>query len=529
MVLAAYRYSIDTPFDNDITLGVDLYHYATLLPMDVALETHSVVVDVFDGAAIVACVDCLDEGVLDHLYKHGLSAVALTTTQKNLWVLQCRVYAIQAKTNAERIGASSRGVITWLRWPIWRRSAAIGGPITLAILLALIFPTIALGLGALCLIVQTVLRLKLCLHGLPPQVALPKPGPQRESFSILIPLYKEAEILPALVQRLERINYPKEYLQILFLLEAHDKQSRLSLNMITLPDHMRVLTIPNGALRTKPRAMQAAFPFTTGKFIGVYDAEDAPHPNQLQEAELRFARLPELDCLQAPLDIYNAHHGVLPTCFLIEYAMLFRLQNPSLAVRNWPILLGGTSFFIRRDSLRKLGGWDAYNVTEDAELGLRLHNAGLQIQILSRPTLEEAPTRLTAWIKQRSRWLKGFLLTFLSPPDRRPGPLSSLLLLGPVLAAAISLFCLPLWALSFGPYAQMSNIPFWTFTLVAAFSEVVLFGLGWRALSARHLRRYRPALFLMPLYRLLLVPACTKALFEAVIAPIYWDKTHHGG
>jgi cellulose synthase/poly-beta-1,6-N-acetylglucosamine synthase-like glycosyltransferase len=171
--------------------------------------------------------------------------------------------------------------------------------------------------------------------------------------------------------------------------------------------------VPLGTLQTKPRALNYALSFAKGSIIGVYDAEDAPAPDQLHVVVNRFAqRGPEVVCLQGQLDFYNSHSNWLAHCFTVEYATWFRIMLPSLERLGLAIPLGGTTLFFRRDILESLGGWDAHNVTEDADLGIRLARHGYRTEIIDTVTQEEANARAWPWVKQRSHWLKGYAITY---------------------------------------------------------------------------------------------------------------------
>ena len=102
----------------------------------------------------------------------------------------------------------------------------------------------------------------------------------------------------------------------------------------------------------------------------------------------------------------------LSRCFTIEYATWFRVILPGLARMGLPIPLGGTTLFFRRTILDRLGGWDAHNVTEDADLGIRLARHGYRTELIPTTTYEEANCRPWPWVRQRSRWLKGYAVTW---------------------------------------------------------------------------------------------------------------------
>ena len=236
---------------------------------------------------------------------------------------------------------------------------------------------------------------------------------RKEKVTLLVPLFKESEICERLIPRLQKIEYPAELLEIILICEANDSATQSALSKHPLPIGFRKIIVPRSTFNTKPRAMNYALSFASGSIIGVYDAEDAPEADQvakavshLQTADLRVA------CVQARLDFYNHTKNWIARCFALEYNILFRIFLPGLMRMDLPIPLGGTSIFIRRDVLEEVGQWDAHNVTEDADLGMRLYRHSYRVECLDSTTYEEANYRLFPWIKQRSRWLKGFFLTW---------------------------------------------------------------------------------------------------------------------
>ncbi len=238
--------------------------------------------------------------------------------------------------------------------------------------------------------------------------------PLLPSVSILVPLYREKEIAARLIQRLQRLTYPRELLDICLVVEADDTTTRDVIAGTDLPRWLRVITVPEGAIRTKPRAMNFALDFCKGSIIGIYDAEDAPDPDQITRTVRRFHRRgPQVACLQGVLDHYNARTNWLSRCFTIEYAAWFRVILPRLQKLGLILPLGGTTLFVRREVLEALGAWDAHNVTEDADLGIRLTRHGYRTEFVETVTGEEANCRPVPWIRQRSHWLKGFAMTWV--------------------------------------------------------------------------------------------------------------------
>ena len=244
------------------------------------------------------------------------------------------------------------------------------------------------------------------------------PAPTRAAIarlptvSIIVALLHEADIAPRLVRRLGRLDYPRDLLDILIAVEEGDTLTRRALAASDLPPWMRIIAVPHGALRTKPRALNYALGFARGSLIGVYDAEDAPEPDQIRRVVDRFhQRDGRVACLQGVLDFYNPATNWLARCFTLEYAAWFRVVLPGLDRLGLPIPLGGTTLFFRRAALEQIGAWDAHNVTEDADLGIRLCRHGYRTEVIDSVTREEANCHPLPWVRQRSRWIKGYMNT----------------------------------------------------------------------------------------------------------------------
>ncbi len=241
----------------------------------------------------------------------------------------------------------------------------------------------------------------------------PQPMMKLPKISVLVPLYHEQEIAGRLIRRLGNLNYPRELLDVCLVLEKDDTITQATLNATRLPPWIRQIVVPDGLLKTKPRALNFALDFCKGSIIAVYDAEDAPEADQLFKVARRFHESdPKVACLQGVLDFYNPRTNWLSRCFTIEYATWFRVVLPGLQRLGFVIPLGGTTIFFRRHILEELGGWDAHNVTEDADLGIRLARHGYRTELIATLTDEEANCRLWPWIQQRSRWLKGYAITW---------------------------------------------------------------------------------------------------------------------
>jgi cellulose synthase/poly-beta-1,6-N-acetylglucosamine synthase-like glycosyltransferase len=361
--------------------------------------------------------------------------------------------------------------------------------------------------------------------------------------SLLVPLFREREIAVRLVSRLARLDWPAELLDILLVVEEDDSTTRATLAAVDLPAHMRTIVVPRGAVRTKPRAMNYALDHARGSIIGVYDAEDAPDPDQIRRIVDRFqSRGPEVACLQGVLDYYNPRQSWITRCFTVEYAGWFRVLLPALERLRLPVPLGGTTLFFRRAALERLGAWDAHNVTEDADLGMRLARAGLRTELVDTVTYEEATASPGAWVRQRSRWLKGYAITWavhMRDPRqlwRDLGPRGFLgfqvLFLGTLAQVLLAPLLWSFWLyLLAGWHPAAGVLPGGVFTaLAAAFltAEVTVIALGLVAVRDPARRWLMPWVPTLHLYHMAATAAAWKGLWEIMARPFYWEKTAHG-
>ena len=363
------------------------------------------------------------------------------------------------------------------------------------------------------------------------------------TVSVLVPLYHEPEVANALVERLRQIDYPRERLDIVLAVEEDDPLTLSALRAGSLPPWMRAVIVPRGTPQTKPRALNYALSYARGSIVGIYDAEDRPEPDQIQRVVARFAEVPsDVACLQGRLDYYNARHNWLSRLFTIEYAAWFRVLLPGVQRLGLVVPLGGTTVFLRRDVLEKVGGWDAHNVTEDAELGLRLARAGYETQIVDTTTYEEANAATIPWIRQRSRWLKGYLMTWgaaMRKPSelwRELGTKRFIAVQVQFLGAVLGFLTAPLlWTLMLKPFGIWHPLdtvlsPF-AYGILATIMIAGLFGsiaVSIYACRAPHLRHLRPISPLVEPYYLFGTIAAWIGLFELMARPFFWAKTRHG-
>ena len=399
-------------------------------------------------------------------------------------------------------------------------------------------------LATSALIVTQIFRIIVCLRS--PRFAaphMPRMLGNPPIVSLLVPLYDEDAIASSLVDRLKRLDYPKPNLDVLLILEEKDKKTKQMLAQSDLPGWMRVVTVPTGTIQTKPRALNYALDCARGEIIGVLDAEDAPAPDQVSRIVHRFAQSPpDVACLQGILDYYNPTANWISRCFTIEYAMWFRLLLPGVAKAGFAVPLGGTTVYFRRSALENVGCWDAHNVTEDADLGIRLARYGYRTELVGTVTLEEANNKPWPWVKQRSRWLKGYLQTWIVHA-RHPlqlwrdlGPKACFgfhaLFLGSTLQFLLAPVLWSFWLVILGlPHpldGYLSPATRTGLTTLFLATEALSITIGLFALSRsphQNLMVWVPSLLL---YFPLGCIAAYKAAWELIRNPFYWDKTAHG-
>jgi cellulose synthase/poly-beta-1,6-N-acetylglucosamine synthase-like glycosyltransferase len=358
--------------------------------------------------------------------------------------------------------------------------------------------------------------------------------------TILAPLFREAHSLPGLIGALNRLDYPREKLDIKLLFEAIDRETIREARRLNLDERFDLIVVPAGAPQTKPKACNIGLASAIGDLIVIYDAEDEPEPRQLRDAAEKIAASgPELACVQARLNFYNHSENFLTRLFTLEYCLWFDHLMPALERLGAPIPLGGTSNIFRTDALREIGGWDPYNVTEDADIGLRLAARGYRTAVIESTTFEEANCRLDNWFRQRSRWMKGFLQTWIvhsrthgSRRNWRTVLSLDLFIGGAVFAALVSPV---LWLLAgadlMGAPVLRDIGPPWLDSLnisALAFGQIILIAITAMAPLRRGLGRLAPTAVLIPLYWILIAAAAWRGALQLLRRPSYWEKTDHG-
>lgn len=363
------------------------------------------------------------------------------------------------------------------------------------------------------------------------------------TYTILVPLFREAAVVPALVRGVHGLDYPRHKLDVRLLCEEEDEETIEAIRALNLPAHFHLVIVPPSLPQTKPKACNYGLIQATGEITVIYDAEDRPDPDQLKRVVAAFRKSPaNVACVQAKLNYFNAEQNLLTRWFTTEYSMWFDLMLPGLDQAKAPIPLGGTSNHFKTHDLLELGAWDPYNVTEDADLGIRLYKAGLETAVIDSTTYEEANSDLPNWIRQRSRWIKGYFQTYLVHM-RNPAKLyrqmgfkgfisfqlviggTLTFLINPIFWGLTTLFTLSQWDLirqifpGFVFYAAVFQLVVGNFVFVYANIAGTI--------HRGYFSLVRQALF-SPIYWGFMSIAAWKGFWQLITNPFYWEKTEHG-
>lgn len=365
-------------------------------------------------------------------------------------------------------------------------------------------------------------------------------------YTILCPLFKEGHIVPQFLEALGKLNWPKEKLEVLLLLEEEDESTIEAVSKMTLPGYVKVVIVPESVPKTKPKACNFGLTIARGEYTVIFDAEDKPEPLQLKKAYLAFLKSSKsIICLQAKLNYYNPHQNLLTRLFTAEYSLWFDLTLPGLQSIGTTIPLGGTSNHFRTQDLLRLEGWDPFNVTEDCDLGVRIFRKGYKTAIIDSVTYEEANSRIINWFRQRSRWIKGYMQTFLvhmrNPVSLIQSQGKHAFIFQLVVGGKIAFMLINplLWTLTVSYFALYAVVGpaietvypgpvFYIAVLSLVFGNFLYLYNYMIGCAKREQWAMMKYVFLIPFYWLMVSISAFLALFQLIFNPHYWEKTHHG-
>ena len=530
---------------------------AEAVPSAMCLARRILPLSVEDRTLVVAMADPLDERALDELSgvtDRDVRVVAaprraVDEELEELFAGECIDIAVNA-LRRERPGQSASSTLS-----LRQLAVLVAVAVALVASFTVAFVPVVAVLAALSVVVQVSgsgYRLALAASTATERSGTKIPDPETSglderhlpTYTLLVPLYGEAGLLPSLVDALSKLDYPKTKLDIKLLLEENDDETIAAARALDLGPPFQLLVVPDSGPKTKPKACNYGLLWARGDFVVIYDAEDLPDPDQLKKTVVAFrAAAHDVGCIQAKLGYWNREQNFLTRLFTAEYAHHFDLILPGLHAAHASIPLGGTSNHFPLGVLVSLGAWDPFNVTEDADLGIRLARAGLRTALIESTTFEEANSRLGNWTRQRSRWVKGYIQTWLVNM-RHPLQLLhelgvkkwlsfQLILGGHVLVLLLNPLYWAigaLWALDAAGVVP-SLLP--GFVYLAACFNLVFGNLVYVYLDAAGLRRrgYDRLVkwaALAPAYWFLVSVGAWKGLLQLIRRPSYWEKTVHG-
>ncbi len=371
------------------------------------------------------------------------------------------------------------------------------------------------------------------------------PDSELPNYTVFVPAYGEPEVVGDLVAAMEAIEYPREKLQVLLLLEEDDEPTIAAARDVEKTGIVTVVLTPPAQPRTKPKACNYGMHFATGDIVTIFDAEDKPEPLQLRRAVYVLDNTDDdsVVCVQGKLSFHNVRENLLTEWFTADYGIWFGFLLPGMMVSRAPIPLGGTSNHFKRDVLDRIGAWDPFNVTEDADLGVRIADHGYRTVVLDSVTMEEANVDAINWVRQRSRWYKGYMQTWLVHM-RHPVKLWEIL--GPVAFARFTLL------IAGTPVIACLNMVFWLILALwisgqpAIVAELFPGPIYYLALASMILgngaavymnliaireddrSELLVSALLIPLYWLMMSVAAIKGMWQILVNPSYWEKTYHG-
>ncbi len=544
-ILDVRNEEIDGTYINEC----DIQHLNSYLYLPLRKDT--------DGSLLVAAADPLDEKLINTLYvKFKIPIKTLAASDLDIiWMahkLRGEFYVKEAVFSLMRKDPASSGLTTFTNGQLISIFSAIA--IILVLLVVFFVPTVTVLnlLASVFFLFSILFKLFLALKG--SMAELHEPVSKEDIakvknetlpiYTILLPVYKEDKLIRKLIWNLRSLDYPKSKLDVKLLIEEDDDKTLNAVRELDFPANFEVIVVPFHMPKTKPKACNYGLFFSRGEYLTIYDAEDVPDSNQLKKVVVLFRKLPEdFVVIQGALNYFNKNENILTRMFTLEYSYWFDYMLPGLETLDVPIPLGGTSNHFKLDKLIELGAWDPFNVTEDADLGVRVYDKGFKIGVANSTTLEEANNEFFNWIRQRSRWIKGYMQTYLVHM-RNPvklirrigwqgffgfnffiGGTSFTFLLYPILLLFFVLY------LIFNFVGIRQLFPDWVlyvsiFNFIAG--NVLMVYINMLAVFKR--RYYELILFalLNPIYWLMHSRAAYKGLWQLITKPFYWEKTNHG-
>jgi cellulose synthase/poly-beta-1,6-N-acetylglucosamine synthase-like glycosyltransferase len=536
------------PIDMDVLKVLDLKHISNVFALPIRIE---------DNKVVTLMADPTDQDFINFVYDtYGLEPEIILASDLDIaWMshkLLGEPYVKSAVFELMKSDPANSAVITFSNNQMYFMFGTIA---LVTILLFLSFTRTAITLNVLIssfFLISILFKLFLALTG--SRFELHQAVTKEEVkavvdddlpiYTIHLPVYKEDKLIKKLIWNLQSLDYPREKLDIKLLIEEDDDKTLNAVRELNFPAIFDVVVVPFHMPKTKPKACNYGLHFSRGKYLTIYDAEDIPDTDQLKKVITLFEKLPaHYICIQCALNYFNRNENFLTRMFTLEYSYWFDYMLPGLDTLDIPIPLGGTSNHFKLDKLIELGGWDPFNVTEDADLGVRAYAKGYKVSIVNSTTYEEANNEPFNWVRQRSRWIKGYMQSYLVHM-RNPYKLYQKIGLKGFLgfnffigATPLTFLIYPVLLFVFVCYVVFdfafikALFPNWVL-FIAIFNlivgNVLMVYVNMMAVFKR--RYYELILFALanPIYWLLHSISAYKGLYQLIVKPFYWEKTNHG-
>ncbi|AVP87895.1 glycosyltransferase [Candidatus Phycorickettsia trachydisci] len=353
-------------------------------------------------------------------------------------------------------------------------------------------------------------------------------------YTILIPLYIEPNKLKFMVSAISNLRYPQNRLDVKIILEEDDDVTHKALSLIDLPDFFQIINVPALGPRTKPKALNYALQYASGDYVTIFDAEDYPDSDQLIKSLQTFNTIgQDYVCVQAKLNFYNKDENLLTRMQSLEYTIWFDYLLQGLSQIKHFIPLGGTSCHFRLAELRKIGCWDPFNVTEDLDLGIRIYLKGYKAHMLDSTTLEEAVLSIFAWLRQRARWIKGFMQSYIVFHCNRTKfnlTLRDKIVIDAFVGLSVLHFLLPIYCILLESWDNPVTNCILSFNLAIGLIYLISSAALASFKQNKNLFNFKEIsiIVIFLFYFILHTIAAYLALFELITAPFKWNKTKHG-
>lgn len=239
---------------------------------------------------------------------------------------------------------------------------------------------------------------------------LDKQHPDLPSISILIPAHNEELVIEKTIRTILGSEYPLSKIELIVLNDGSTDETQSILNRLAKEfSCLKPIHIPKGeGGKGKAAVLNRGIKLAKHDFIGIYDADNQPQPMSLRYLASQFILDPNLGAALGKFRTLNRRRNWLTRFINIEGLSFQWIVQAG----RWKLLkiatLPGTNFIVRKAVLDEVGGWDEEALTEDAELSLRILEAGYRIKFVPYAvTWEQEPENLATWFKQRTRWARG--------------------------------------------------------------------------------------------------------------------------